>query len=101
MKKIGIILFVILALLLLFTFDNDTQAYQTETAETPKKTYLDTPMNNYKDQIEAQNIANSLQPPSSSYLNSRVNARVDSKKSVELSNQQKQNTDKAIEAFLK
>ena len=100
MQKIAIFLFVILALILLFTYDKGTQEYQTETAVTPKKTYLDTPMNSYKEQIEAQNIANTLQT-SGSNLNSHVNARVDSKQAVETANSKMEANDKALDAFMK
>ena len=100
MKKIAILLFVIFALLLVFTYDKDTQEYQTDTAETPQKTYLDTPMNTYKERIEVQNIANTIQT-SGSNLNSHINARVDSKQAVETANSKMDANDKALDAFMK
>lgn len=101
MKKIGILIFVILGVLILFTWDRETHYEHADATQTPKKTYLDTPVNTYKNQIEAQNIANTLQAPSSSYLNSRVNARVDAKNAVQQGNQQMEAQDKALEAFTK
>ena len=74
---------------------------QTNTIETPKKTYIDSPKNTYERQVEAQSIANTLQTPVDTYLNSRVVARDDAKQSVKESNKQTKEQDKAIEDFLK
>lgn len=73
---------------------------QTDTAESPKKTYIDTPRNTYERQVEVQNIANTLDDPGT-YLNRRAATRDDAKQSVKESNRQIEEQDKAIEDFLK
>ena len=100
MKKIGILIIVILSGIFLFqTCERETQENHANTIEGPEKTF-DTPMKTYERRIEAQNIANTIQSPSS-YLNSRVNARESTKKSVKEGNKRMEEQDKAIEAFMK
>lgn len=81
MKTIGILMFVILAVLLLSTCGEDIQKDQTNTLETPKKTYLDTPTN--------------------TYLDSRVDAMGNSRKSVNKANKRIEEQNKAMEALTK
>jgi hypothetical protein len=101
MKTIGILMFVILAILLIFTGGEDSQEAQTTTIETPKKTYLDTPTNTYKRQVEALSISNTLQNPVNTYLDSRVDAVGNSRKSVNVGNKRIEEQDKAMEALTK
>ena len=101
MKTIGILMFVILAILIIFTGGEDTQEVPTDTMEPPKKTYLDTPTNTYKRQVEALSIANTLQNPVNTYLDSRVDATNNSRKSVDTANKRIEEQNKAMEDFLK
>jgi hypothetical protein len=101
MKKIGILMFIILALLLIFTGGEDTQDVQTNTIETPKKTYLDTPTNTYKRRVEALSISNTLQNPVNTYLDGRVDAIGNSRKSVNEGNKRMEEQNKAMDDFLK
>lgn len=101
MKTIGILMFVILAVLILFTGGQDTQEVQPNTIEAPKKTYLDTPTNTYKRQVEALHISNTLQTPVNAYLDSRVDAIGNSKNSVDMGNKRMEEQDKAMENFIK
>ena len=100
MKGIIFVLLIIAAMLF-FTTSNDT-AYEsnTQTANTTKKTYHDTPINNYEQRIEAQNIANTIQP-SNSYLGSRIDARGDAKESVKQANDLMESRNKALDALTK
>lgn len=101
MKKIGILMFIILALLLIFNGGEDTQEVQTNTIETPKKTYLDTPTNTYKRRVEALSISNTLQNPVNTYLDGRVDAIGNSRKSVNEGNKRIEEQNKAMDDFLK
>ncbi|GIT97577.1 hypothetical protein [Sulfurovum sp. TSL1] len=101
MKTIGILMFVILAILLIFTGREDTQEVDTTTTQTPQKTYLDTPTNTYKRQVEALSISNTLQNPVNSYMDSRVDAIGNSRKSVNVANKRMKEQDKAMEDFIK
>ena len=100
MKTFGILMFVILAILLIFTGGEKTQEVQPIETEAPKKTYLDTPTNTYKRQVEALSISNTLQNPES-YLSSRVNAKGMAKESVKAGNKHIEEQNKAMEAFMK
>lgn len=100
MKTIGILMFVIVAILIIFTGNEDTQEVQPNSVEAPKKTYLDTPTNTYKRQVEALSISNTLQNPES-YLSSRVNAKGMAKESVKVGNKRIEEQNKAMEAFTK
>lgn len=100
MKTIGILMFVIVAILIIFTGNEDTQEVQPNSVEAPKKTYLDTPTNTYKRQVEALSISNTLQNPES-YLSSRVNAKDMAKESVNVGNKRMEEQNKAMEAFTK
>ncbi len=101
MKNIGILMFVILGIFLLSTCGEETQEDYTNSIETPKKTYLDTPTNTYKRRVEALNIANTLQNPVNTYLDSRVNMRGMAKESVKVGNKRMEEQDKAMEALTK
>ncbi len=101
MKNISIIILVILSIFLLTTCGEETQENYTDTIETPKKTYLDSPTNTYERRVEALNIANTIENPVSTYLNSRVDARGLAKKSVKESNKRIEEQDKAMEALTK
>ena len=87
--------------MLFFTTSNDT-GYEsnTQTANTDKKTYHDTPINTYEQRVEAQNIANTIQP-SNSYLGTRIDARRDAKESVKQANELMESRNKALDAFTK
>ena len=101
MKNISILILVILSIFLLTTCGEETQDNHTDTIETPKKTYLDSPTNTYERRVEALNIANTIQNPVNTYLNSRVDARGLAKKSVMESNKRIEEQDKAMEALTK
>ena len=101
MKTIGILMFVILAILLIFTGGEDSKEAQTTTIEVPKKTYLDTPTNTYKRHVEALSISNTLQNPVNTYLDSRVDAVGNSRKSVNVGNKRIEEQNKAMEALTK
>ena len=102
MKSIIFVL-IILSIFFITTSEKEKQEDHTntiESPETPKKTYIDTPMNTYKTRIEAQNIANTINP-SSSYLGSRLDARGSAKNAVKVGNKRMEEQNKAMEAFLK
>lgn len=94
-------MFVILGIILISRSGEEIQEDHTNTIETPKKTYLDTPTNTYKRRVEALNIANTLQNPVNTYLNSRVNARDLAKESVKMGNKRMEEQNKAMEALTK
>ena len=100
MKKVSIFIFVILGIVFFTLSGEDTEEEYTSPTETHKKTYIDSPMNTYKSRIEAQNIANTINP-SSSYLGSRLDARGSAKNAVKQSNQRAEAQDKAMEALMK
>lgn len=100
MKAVGILMFFILAILLIFNGGEDTQEIHTTTTQLPMKTDLDTPTNTYKRQVEALSISNTLQNPNS-YLSSRVNARGNAKESVKVGNKRIEEQNKAMEDFMK
>ena len=102
MKSIIFVL-IILGIFFMTTREEKPQENYTntiETSETPKKTYMDTPINTYKTRIEAQNIANTMNP-SNSYLGSRLDARGSAKNSVKEANKRIEEQNKAMEALLK
>ena len=100
MKNSSILIFSTLSIFLLTACGEETKGNHTNTLETPKKTYIDTPINTYKGRIEAQNIANTINP-SSSYLGSRLDARGSAKNAVQQSNKRTEAQDKAMESLLK
>jgi len=100
MKSIIFVILIIIVILFLTGPREEIAENYTQATQEPSKTQLDTPMNTYKQRIEAQNIANTLQT-SGSNLNSHINARVDSKQAVEKANSQMEAQDKALEAFMK
>ena len=101
MKTIGILMFVIVALLLIFNTGEDRQIDQQNTPETAKKTYFDTPTNTYKRQVEALSISNTIQNPVNTYLDSRLDARGMAKESVKVGNKRIEEQNKAMEALTK
>lgn len=103
MKTIGILMFVILAILLIFTGGEETQVEQTTPTpmQTTEKPHIDTPAHTYKRQVEALSISNTLQNPVNTYLDSRVDAIGNSRKSVNVGNKRMEEQDKAIEALTK
>lgn len=100
MKSIIFVILIIAAILFLTTSGEYREESDIQDVDTPKKTYLDTPINTYEQRVEAQNIANTL-TPSSSYIGSRIDARGDAKDSVQQTNSQMESREKAIEAFTK
>lgn len=103
MKKIGILMFIILAILLIFKSGEDTQEGLTSTApvQTTENPHIDTPAHTYKRQVEALSISNTLQNPVNTYLDSRVDAMGNSRKSVIEGNKRMEEQDKAMEALTK
>jgi len=61
MKNSHILILCTLSIFLLTACGEEPQENHTNTIETPKKTYLDTPANTYENRVEALNIANTLQ----------------------------------------
>lgn len=100
MMKSIIFILIILSIFFITTSEEETQENSIERTETPKKTYIDSPTNTYKTRVEAQNIANTINP-SNSYLGSRLDARGMAKKSVAESNKRMEEHDKAMEALTK
>lgn len=101
MKKIGILLFIILGILIFTTYENDTEDNHTNSIETPKKTSFDTPAHTYKRRIEALSISNTIQTPVNTYLNRRMDARGSAKKSVIDGNKRIGEQNKALDALTK
>jgi thioredoxin-related protein len=100
MKSIIVVL-IIISIFFIATREEVPQENYTdpiEAPDTPKKTYIDSPINTYKSQVEAQNIANTINP-SSSYLGSRLDARGMSKDAVKEANKRMEEQNKAMEAF--
>lgn len=100
MEKFTLYGLIILTTLILSACGEEIQENEFNTVETTEKTEFDTPIKRSERQIENLNIVNSIQNPTG-YLNSRVDARVSSKKSVQESNKRTEAQDKAIEAFMK
>lgn len=101
MKNISIFILIILSIFILTACGEERQEDHTDTSETPKKTYLDSPTNTYETRVEALNIANTIQNPVNTYLKSRVDARGSAKNSIKESNKRIEEQDKAMEALTK
>lgn len=103
MKAIGMLMFFILAILVIFTGGEETQVEQpTPTPVQPtERPHIDTPAHTYKRQVEALSISNTLQNPVNTYLDSRVDAVGNSRKSVNVANKRMEEQDKAMEALTK
>ena len=101
MKNSHIFILSALSLSLLTACGEDPQENHTNAINTPKKTYLDTPLNTYESRIEAQNIANTIQNPVNTYLDSRIDAIGLAKESIKESNKRSEAQDKAMEALTK
>ena len=100
MKKTFIFIFAILSIFFLTLCGEEIEEDYTNTAESPKEAYIDSPTNTYKRRVETLNIVNTIQHPSS-YLGSRVEARGSSKNAVKQSNKRTEAQDKAMEALTK
>ena len=102
MKKVSIFILAILGIFFLTLCTEKTEEVQTKSEEIPKTNdaYIDTPMNTAKRSIETQNIANTIQNPSS-YLGSRLDARGSSKNAVKQSNARIEEQNKAMDALTK
>lgn len=101
MKSIIIVILVILSILFFTTSREDPEENYTNPTEYPKKTYIDSPTNTYESRVEALNIANTIDKPVNSYLNSRIDARGSAKKSVNESNKRMDEQDRAMKALIK
>ena len=101
MKNIIIVISIIAGIFLFMTYEDTIQDEHTDTTEMPKKDYLDSPTNTYKQQVEALSISNTIQHPVNSYINSRIDTRDLSKKSVDKANKQMDEQNKAMEALIK
>ena len=103
MKKIGILLFIILGILVFTTSKDDTEDNYTNSIESPstQKTSFDTPAHTYKKRVEALSISNTLQNPVNTYLDSRVDAMGQSRKSVIEANKRMEEQNKAMESLTK
>jgi len=102
MKSI-IFVIIILSIFFITTSEEEIQDSDTssiESPKTPKKTHIDSPMNTYKTRVEAQNIANTINP-SNTYLGSRLDARGMAKDSVKVGNKRVEEQNKAMEALMK
>ena len=98
MKGIVFVILIIMALLFFITPDVDIQESVSHSVEAPEKGYIDTPIKEQQERVEALNIANTIQP---SYMQNRIDARGNAKDSVQQANKQMESRDKAIEAFIK
>ena len=101
MKKIGILMFIILGILVFTTSKNNTEDNDINSIDTPKKTYLDSPTNTYKKRVEALSISNTLQNPVNTYLDGRVDIMGKSRKSVIEANKRMEEQNKAMESLTK
>jgi hypothetical protein len=103
MKNIIIVITIIAGLLIFTTREDDIEYTHTNSMESPapKKTSFDTPTHTYKREVEALSISNTLQKPVNTYLDGRVDAIGNSRKSVNEGNKRMEEQDKAMEAFLK
>ena len=101
MKNIMIVIFIILAILFFTTSKEERGGNDLQSVETPTKTFVDTPANNYEQRVETLNIANTLQAPVNNYLDSRVNARVDAQNALKQGNEQIESRNDAMEALTK
>ena len=72
----------------------------TTLSETTNNKSMDSLSNTYKTRVEAQNIANTINP-SNSYLGSRLDARGSAKGAVDTSNQRTEAQNKAIDNLIK
>lgn len=100
MKKVSIFIVAISSIFFLTLCGEEKAEDYTNTTETPKEAYIDSPTNTYKRRVETLNIANTIQQPSS-YLGSRIEARGSSKNAVKQSNSRTEAQDKAMEALTK
>ena len=100
MKKLTLYIVSGLAVLLFNACGEEEQVSYTETIESSEPAHFDTPAKQSAQRIEALNIANTIQNPSS-YLGSRIEARGSAKDSVQEGNKRMEEQDKALEAFLK
>lgn len=100
MKKITIFILAILGIFFLTLCTETTEQVPTNTTKVSNDAYIDTPLNTAKRDIETQNIANTIQNPSS-YLGSRIEARGSSKNAVKLNNERIEAQDKAMDALTK
>lgn len=100
MKNSSILIFSTLSIFLFTACGEETKGNHADTIDLPKKTYIDNPTNTYERRVEAQNIANTLQNPVNTYLNSRTDAMSLAKKSIKESNKRTDEQDKALEALL-
>jgi len=94
-------MFIILGILVFTTSKDDTEDNDTNSIDTPKKTYLDSPTNTYKKRVEALSISNTLQNPVNTYLDGRVDAMGKSRKSVIEANKRMEEQNKAMESLTK
>ena len=100
MKNIMIVILIIAGIFLFMTKEDPVENTYTDTTEPPKETELDTPTNTYKRNVEALSISNTIQHPVNNYLNSRVDAVGNSRKSVSDANKRMEEQNKAIEDLL-
>lgn len=102
MKKIGILLFIILGILVFTTTSkDDIEDNHTNSIESPssQKTSFDTPAHTYKKRVEALSISNTLQNPVNTYLDGRVDTMGKSRKSVIEANKRMEEQNKAMESL--
>lgn len=100
MKHLTLYGLIALITVMLSACGEETQENEFNSLETTEKTEFDTPIKRSEKQIENLNIVNSIQNPTG-YFNSRIDARVSSKQSVQESNKRTEAQEKAIEAFMK
>lgn len=75
------------------------QTNEVATMEEPQQEF-DTLSNTYEKRVEAQNIANTINP-SSSYLGSRLDARTGASNAVKVGNDRMEAQEKALDALMK
>ena len=103
MKSIIFVLIILGIFFITTTREEEAQENNTNTIEapeTPKKPHIDSLSHTYKNRVEAQNIANTINP-SNSYLGSRLDARGMAKDSVKIGNKRIEEQNKAMEALTK
>lgn len=101
MKNILIVIVIIAGFFFFMTKEDAPYADRTGVPESPEKTHLETPANTYEERVEALSISNTLQKPVNTYLDGRVDAMGNARKSVNVGNKRMEAQDKAMEALTK
>jgi len=103
MIKSILFVLIILGIYFMTLSDKEPEQYDTSTyvsSEASNKKSLDTLTETYKTRVEAQNIANTINP-SNSYLGSRLDSKTGASDAVKVGNERMGAQDKAIETLMR